>query len=90
MSQLVSVQMVSAGEEIAELLGLRGTFRLTKDARPHKHGVWHRVRTLLATLEVVLAAERRGVVASILITAGIPMLNTRLLYGSECARGEVE
>ena len=57
------------GSEIAELLGLRGKFAKTKAAREYVHGPWHRVRALLASLEVVLSAERRGL-DSILVVEG--------------------
>ena len=41
----------------------------TRQARDFKHGVWHRVRTLIATLDVVLWAERSGL-ESVLVIEG--------------------
>ena len=53
---------------ISDLLGLRGKLGETADGRRLK-GVWHRIRALLSSLGLVLAAEARGL-DSVLIVEG--------------------
>ena len=57
------------GSAVGELLGLRGKFARDPQRSREFIGAWHRVRALLATLEVVHWAEQQGL-DSVLVMEG--------------------